>query len=182
MRLLGALLGLTLAVSACAPARSGVTVSSTRVPEPGGSPPATSGAHPGSDAPSTPNPGTDGASPHGKATTTEARVAPGPGKRNTMPLTVTLNRTCAEHGDEMVSEAVTTAGAQLTFAAGYSSSNDLPPDFEYVPKEANATGSHTWRWVIRPDIRPGDAILSVVASKEGKGASYNIPFRIAASC
>lgn len=99
-----------------------------------------------------------------------------------MVLKVTLNRSCAKHGDEMVSEAVTEPGAQITFAAGYVSSNDLPPDFEYVPKEANVTGTHTWRWVIRPDIRPGDAMLSVVASKGRKGASYNIPFRVATAC
>jgi len=98
-----------------------------------------------------------------------------------MPLDVKLNRTCARVGDDMSAAATTLPGAQIAFAAAYSD-NTLVPDFTYVPKDENATGSYTWRWVIRPDIPEGDAILTVVVSKNGKGASFNQPFRIAHTC
>jgi hypothetical protein len=97
-----------------------------------------------------------------------------------MPLEATINRTCARVGDEMSSTATTVKNAQLAFSAGYTD-NSLVPDFTFVPKESNPTGTYTWTWVIRP-MRPGPANLSVVASKDGKGAAYNIPFRVAEKC
>lgn len=105
----------------------------------------------------------------------------GPAAENTMALRVTLNRTCARVGDDMEAIAVTEKGSKLAFAAAYSD-NTLVPDFTYVPGDANPTGTYTWRWIIRPDISPGDAILTVVASKGQRGATFNQPFRIATSC
>lgn len=97
-----------------------------------------------------------------------------------MSLKATINRTCARVGDEMSSTATTEKGAQIGFSAGYAD-NTLIPDFFFVPKDSNPTGTATWTWVIRP-MRPGPANLSVVASKDGKGAAYNIPFRVAERC
>lgn len=105
----------------------------------------------------------------------------GPAAHNTIPLTVSLNRLCARTGDEMRAVVATLAGAQIALAAAYSD-NTLVPDFTYVPKDANTTGTYTWAWVIRPDVPEGDALLTVVVSKEGKGASYNQPFRVARTC
>ncbi|HVL33031.1 MAG TPA: hypothetical protein VM600_05555, partial [Actinomycetota bacterium] len=62
------------------------------------------------------------------------------------------------------------------------SDNSLVPDFSYVPAEGNPSGTFTWTWVIRPDIPPGESLLTVVAAKGNKGASYDRPFRIARSC
>lgn len=105
----------------------------------------------------------------------------GPARTNTLPLDVTLNRHCARRGDTMEAKAVSPPDTTFAFAAAYSD-NDLIPDFTWVRGEANPTGTFTWTWVIRPTIPDGAAQLTVVASKDDKGASWNEPFRIASSC
>lgn len=105
----------------------------------------------------------------------------GPGEHNTMPLQVTLSRSCVRPGEEMQATAVTLPASKLAFAAAYSD-NSIVPDFTYTPAEANPTGTFTWTWVIRPTIPPGDALVSVVAAKDDRGASFEAPFRIARAC
>lgn len=145
----------------------------------GSSPTATATATDASGAPTTGS--SNGTTPAAKGSKkTGGFPSPGPNPRNTLPLTVTINRKCAKPGDEMSSTATTVKGAQLAFSAGYAD-NSLIPDFTFVPKESNVTGTYTWTWVIRP-MRSGDAMLSVVASKEGKGAAFNIPFKVAQAC
>jgi hypothetical protein len=105
----------------------------------------------------------------------------GPARTNTMPLAVTMQRSCGVPGDTMSAKAVTVPGASLSFAAAYSD-NSLPPDFHYVAFAENTSGSFTWTWVLRPTIPPGDALLVVVAAKGNRGASFNLPFRVARAC
>lgn len=105
----------------------------------------------------------------------------GPASTNTIPLRVRMASTCVEPGGTIEATATTVSNASLSFAAAYSD-NSMPPDFTYVATFENPDGSFTWRWVIRPTIPPGDALLVVVAAKQKKGASYNLPFHVAASC
>ena len=98
-----------------------------------------------------------------------------------MPLNVTMSASCVRPGDQMTVVAETVKGAQVGFAAAYSD-NDFVPDIFWVRGEANPTGKATWAFVIRPTTPPGDAVLEVVAAHEGKGATYEGYFRVAASC
>lgn len=101
--------------------------------------------------------------------------------RNTLPLEVTLNRSCARPGDVMQAEAVTVPEALMGFAAAYSD-NDYAPDFTYVPAETNVTGTFTWTWTLKPDTPKGDAELTVLAAKGDRNSTVRVPFRVAASC
>lgn len=108
---------------------------------------------------------------------------PGPAAHNTMPLDVRLSRTCARPGDQMQATAKTLPWSKLAFAANYEEDDQgYVPDFQYVEDEMNPTGTYTWTWVIRPSIDPGEALVTVVAAKDDKGASYNAPFRVSRSC
>lgn len=119
--------------------------------------------------------------------------APGPGRsagpadHNTMPLVVTLNRTCATPGTLMQATAETVHESRLAFAASYAD-NSFTPNFTYVPAEGNPTGTFTWSWEITPQHPRGDALVTVVAAKDGdgdedaRGASYEAPFRVADHC
>jgi hypothetical protein len=100
---------------------------------------------------------------------------------NTMPLTVTLGADCATPGQVMSATAETLPGSKLAFAAAYSD-NDFVPSFAYYPGETNVTGTVTWTWEITPNTPRGDAVVTVVAAKEKKGASYKAPFRVADAC
>lgn len=105
----------------------------------------------------------------------------GPADHNTMPLEVTLSRTCARRGDLMQATATTRPGSKLAFVASYSSNED-PPDFTYIPGEGNPTGTFTYSWEITPTRPYGEALMTVVAAHEKDGASYEAPFRVAETC
>lgn len=108
---------------------------------------------------------------------------PGPAPHNTMPLEVTLSKTCARPGDQMQATAETLPRSKLAFTAHYEEDDDgYVPDFQYVEDEMNPTGTYTWTWVIKPSVDPGEALVTVVAAKDDKGASYNAPFRVSRSC
>jgi len=108
---------------------------------------------------------------------------PGPAAHNTMPLDVTLSATCARPGDTMHATAETPPSSKLAFTAAYEEDDHgYVPDFHYVEDEMNPTGTYTWTWVIKPNIDPGEALVTVVAAKNDKGASFNAPFRVARSC
>lgn len=107
--------------------------------------------------------------------------AMGPGSNNTMPLSVRLNTTCAMPGQTMQATATTLEGSKLAFAAAYSD-NDFVPNFTYVPGEGNPTGTFTWTWQLSPTTPKGDAVVTVVAAKDDKGASYKAGFRVSDSC
>jgi hypothetical protein len=81
----------------------------------------------------------------------------------------------------MEATATTVPSASLSFAVAYSDNNFIP-DFTYVPTFQNTSGSFTWRWILRPTTPSGQAVLVVVAAKGKKGASYQIPFRVASQC
>jgi len=104
----------------------------------------------------------------------------GPAANNTMPLAVRLSTLCARPGQEMMAYIETRPEAKLGFAVAYS--GKTPPDFTPGTVPADSDGRFTWTWVVKSAATEGDAIFSVVASKNGKGASYNQWFRISLSC
>ncbi|HEX9774864.1 MAG TPA: hypothetical protein VGB83_04710 [Actinomycetota bacterium] len=184
-RTLAVLLGLVLACSGC-PARtpagseSPAASATATSPDPGSTGPDGTPARPAASSPAeTPGGPATPSSPPPEDTVQYG--PPGPGPNNTMPLKVTLTPTCAEPGDTMSSTATTLPGAQLAFTASYSDNNRIP-DFEYVPGEANPTGTFTWRWEILPTHPRGEGQLSVVAALDDRGASYKVDFRIADRC
>lgn len=97
-----------------------------------------------------------------------------------MPLEVTMAN-CMKPGDTAEATAISSKGAKLAFTASYRD-NNFVPDFTYIEGSANPTGTFTWRWLLRPDTPPGDALLTAVAAKDGKGASFDHPFRVARTC
>lgn len=101
---------------------------------------------------------------------------------NNMPLTLTLSARCAEPGDVIEAKAVTLPGSKLAFAAYYMSNNDFVPDMQYVPGQANVTGTYTWRLALRPTTPMGDARVSVVSSKAKRGAAVTEAFTVSRSC
>lgn len=125
------------------------------------------GSHPGSSAPSA------------KATTPASK---GGAHDRSLPLTVTLNKSCAHPGDTMIAKATTVPHATMAFVASYA--KRTTPDYTWVPEDANASGSFTWTWILRPDVPKGAAQLKVVAglSSQNRGATNTKTFVVALTC
>ena len=89
-----------------------------------------------------------------------------------VPLEVTLSRSCARPGDAMTVTAATVRDAMVAFTAYYGQRGDTPPDFGYVPREGNKTGTVSWSWVVRPDATPGNWHVTVVVGVDNDLRSY----------
>jgi hypothetical protein len=131
----------------------------------GSGPPAATGSHSGA-------PASSAATPASKAGAQD----------HSLPLTVTLNKTCAHPGDTMIAKATTVPHATMAFVASYA--KRTTPDYTWVPDDANASGSFTWTWILRPDVPKGAAQLKVVAglASENRGATDTKPFVVALTC
>lgn len=103
------------------------------------------------------------------------------GQAGSLPLTVTLNATCAERGDLMEATVETVPDAQIALAVSYND-RDFTPDIQWVPRAANVTGRYVWRWTLRPDTPLGEArLVAVVGSQEG-GANAEVLFEVRSEC
>lgn len=98
-----------------------------------------------------------------------------------LPLELTLSQKCAEPNQTMRATAATEPRSRLGFVASYRDDNYFP-DFTYVEAAMNPTGTYTWSWVVKPDTPRGEALVTVVAAKEGRGGARKARFRVADSC
>ena len=165
--------------------------SSTPVNLAGGNNPTNTPGAPGTQTPTKPagsqragaNPRAGTSSPPSSSGSAKPSAFPsGPASTNDFRLVVTLNRSCARRGDDMVAKASTIPDVDVSFATAYQD-NSMLPDYYYVPKDGNPTGEVTWRWVLRPTTAYGESELLVVAGASGKGgASYTVPFTVAEQC
>lgn len=106
----------------------------------------------------------------------------GRASHSNIPLTVRLSSECVTPGGTMSATAETVKDAGLGFTAAYPDNTQVP-DFTFVPRNANPTGTFTWTWTVKPTIPPGDALLTVVAYTDNEhSATYDKPFRIARAC
>jgi hypothetical protein len=104
-------------------------------------------------------------------------------QKNDFAISLSLNATCATPGQTMRAEVATIPGATLALTSYYESNNGYTPDLQYVPGEADPSGTFTWTWVLKPDTPLGRAKVTALAGKSGRGgASASRYFLVARSC
>lgn len=121
------------------------------------------------------------------ATTSRAVVPSNRDPKEWAPLTVSLNRTCIQRGDELIVTATSTKRAGLGFAVGYSKppegADRFVPDYAYFDHESNPTGTLSWSFVVRPTTPLGPGVVKVVANgADGRGAFVSLDIEVSASC
>lgn len=178
---------LALALAACS------SSTPTRVGATDHSPTATAVPTPSPTFPSAQRPA-EGGTPRPGTTTDDGSVsfgtAPPPAgnkRKDWAPLSVTLNTTCLDRGEELIVTATSDPFAGIGLAVGYSKpaegTQKMIPEYAYFDHESNPTGTITWSFVVRPTIPYGPAILKVVVNgKDGRGSFDSIDFEVSNAC
>lgn len=169
---------LAFATAACASAvHSGVSAGPTAAGAPGVTVGAGASARAGVDASGSPRTGAKAASgsqPHPTASLMDYK--------NTMPLRVKINRTCATAGDRIEITADTMGNSLVALSSYYPADNNFPPDIMMYPSDSNPTGHYVWTFVLRPGTPLGPSRVEVLATHNPETAYWRGSFLVATSC
>lgn len=100
--------------------------------------------------------------------------------RQAVPIDLTVTPSCVAVGQTVAAHIATVPDAELTLAVGYA---DGKPHGQMGFARADDAGEHVWRWVIGPDVPPGEATVLVMSvTPEGDAAdTERAPFTVAPS-